>query len=391
MSVDRLLSPNEANFWLMDHTAPMNTVLVVQTRRNLDAAALVRDSAFTLPSAVIGRHQRPRWSTRAEDARSGVIDMIDGDAMTWLAVATDLLHQRVGGPNHPLWRAVVIRHAGGSTLALATNHALTDWRSGLVVADAFLAGRHPGPLEPACEESLPPEVFGDPDSADLIDGWWSAKAGARWEAAGLDRLAGVLPAASPVAVTCLRFSTEDTAAFLARCKAEGVTPNHALMVALRDCLGVRTVALSVDMSRFIHPSPPPGPGLAVSHLFADLADPAVIPEFWGAARAARAAVRDRIKGGAHGDALLILPKVLLQRDMALTGGSADLTITGSPTRASRRPDPDTVMELVLSSPRGGGDIVMLSNFDGRIQLMSSCPAARSVLDLEAIADRMRAA
>lgn len=396
--MDRLLSPNEAKFWLMDYLAPMNCVVVTQTRRRLDAAALMRDSAFTLPAAVIGRHQRPRWSTRPEDARPGVIDQIDGDAMTWLSLAAGMLDQRVGGGDSPLWRAMLVRHRGedaGSTLLLTTNHALTDWRTCLLIADAFIAGRHPGELEPACEELLPPSAYGDPNAAELIDGWWTTKAGARWEAVGLDRLASVLPTASPARIDCLRLSAKETAAFQARCRAESATPNGALAVALRDCLGAGQVAHSVDMNRFIHPAPPPGPGLAVSHIFTDLPAAGDTADFWEAAREVRGAVFEQIRTGRHGDALLILPKVLLQREMALTGGSADLTITGAPTHANPSvgdPDSDTTMRLVLSSARGGGDVVLLSYFDGRLQLMSNCPTTgRPPLDLGVIAARLCAA
>ncbi len=398
--MDRLLSPNEAKFWLMDHAAPMNCVVVTRVRRPLDAAALVRGSAFALPTVVLGRHRRPRWSHRAGDRVPGVIEEVEGAESAWLEVAAGLLERPVGCGAHPNWRAVLIRHgAAGSTLALATNHALTDWRTCLLVTDAFLEGRFPGEIAPACEEMLPPAAYGDPDAAGLIDGWWSERAGARWEAAGLDRLSAALPPASPARFKVALFTAAETAALHARLAAEGVTLNGVVAAVLRDVLGVATVAHSVDMSRFIRPALPPVPGLAVSHLYTPVPPRATMPDVWETAREVRGALFERIQAGAHGDALLILPKVLLAGAIGLTAETADVTITGSPTwksRDSQGATGDIAMQLVLSSARGGGDVVILSYAEGCLQLIAGCPetrppGGRPPLDIAAVADRLRAA
>jgi hypothetical protein len=315
-------------------------------------------------------------------------------------VAADLMEAPTGTAGHPNWRATVVRHdeGGGSTLVMAMNHALTDYRSSLWVADQFIAGRFPGEMTPACEESLPGLAYGDPTAADLIEAWWTSRAGERWEAAGIDRLTAALPPASRARLGCVRFSAEETALFRARCEAEGVTLNGAVAVALRDAVEARTVTHSVDMHRFIRPALPPAPGIAISHIYTDVPDRGSVPDFWEAAREVRSAVFDQIWAGAHGDALLILPKVLLRGELDLTTRVADLTITGSPTYRApgmADPDPDTLMELVLSSARGGGDIVLLSHYQDRLQLLSSCPDAPPTghrrLDLEAVADRLRTA
>lgn len=385
--MDRLLSPNEAKFWLMDQADAMNSVVVTRLARPVDAD-LLGQGAFTLPAIRIGRQGRPRWTGDAGVCTLGLLESRPG--ADWLNVASDLLTRRVGTQGQPLWRAVLIADGGESTIVLAVHHALTDWRSSCWVADHFINGTDPGPLAPAAEELLPPSVFGDHEAADLIEEWWGGRAAALWAAAGLDRLTAALPPAAPSRLHRVLFSELATQTLQDRCQAEGVTLNGAVAVALRDVTGGTRIAHSIDMHRFIRPALAPAPGIAVSHLFTDL--PAT-GEFWETARHVRGALFEAIQRGEHGDALLILPRVLLRGDMAAAGGVAGLTITGFPTLRApgmAAPDPDQVMQLVLSSARGGGDIMILSHDAGRLQLLAGSPLSRPALDLGAVAARLLA-
>src|SRR3546814_5773516 len=88
--MDRLLSPNEAKFCLMDWGAPMNTVIVTRTAAPVDVDAL-RNSGFRLPITVLDRNRRPRW------AASDTVGVVEEEAATdWLAAAERLLDRRVG-------------------------------------------------------------------------------------------------------------------------------------------------------------------------------------------------------------------------------------------------------------------------------------------------------
>src|SRR3546814_14282539 len=111
----------------------------------------------------------------------------------WLAAAERLLDRRVGTEGCPPWRALVLPDAAGSVVLLAVSHALADYRTGLWIAGHFLAGTHPGPLAPACEEALPAALFGPPEAADLTQEGWLTRAARRLEEIGLGRLAAVLP------------------------------------------------------------------------------------------------------------------------------------------------------------------------------------------------------
>ncbi|HEY9568230.1 MAG TPA: hypothetical protein VIR38_09075, partial [Thalassobaculum sp.] len=241
---------------------------------------------------------------------------------------------------------------------------------------------------PACEEALPAALFGHPEAADLIEEWWLTRAAGRWEAIGLERLAAVLPSPAASRFDLVRLSEEETAAFQARCEEEGGSLNGAVATALRDVTGARSVAHAVDMSRFARPPLPHGPGLAVSHVFARNPD----GPFWEAVRDVRTTVFDRIQAGEAGDSLLILPRALLREGGAFNAEPADVTISGFPTY--RRADAlrgEHPMQIVVSSARGGGDVVMLTYDGGRLQLISCCPADGPGLDLGAIAGRLRTA
>lgn len=386
MSAGRLLSPNETKFWLMDLLAPMNSVVVLRCRDALVASALRAPSAFRLPRIIVDTHQRPRWG---EDAAPGVVEeMTASGEDAWLPVAERLTGVRVGTAGHPGWHAVLLHHAQASDLVFAVHHALTDFRTGLWAAHCFLEGADPGPLAPACEDLLPPELFGAPDAESIVEQWWLARASARWEAAGLERLAANLPPPCGTRLELAGLDEAETLAFDLACKREGVTANGAVAVALRDEAGARVVAHSVDLSRFIRPEPDDGPGLAISHAFTPVPD----GDFWETAREVRAALYDAIDSGAAGDQLLILPRALLASGRDAAGVEAPFTLTGAPT-LSRRADAYSRyrMQLVVGSPRAGGGVVILSRDQGRLRLVGSSPSGSPPLPVARVADRLRRA
>ena len=380
--MNRLLSPNETKFWLLDWVAPMNSVAVVQ--RTGARPRRERPVRFSVPVVHLDGQTRPRWG---EPDRPGSFVCEDvAKEEDWLPAAQRLLQVRVGNAGQPPWYAVEQSYPGGTTLLLAVNHALTDWRTSLHVANAFLEDEHPGALSPPCEEMLPSVLFRAADAEALLDSWWSSRAGARWHAIGLDGLTGILPSQGTTRFVLRRLSQEDTTKLQNRCAAEGATLNSALAVALRDTVPVTRVAHSVDMARFIQPPPATGPGLAVSHAFT----PVPPGPFWDSARDNRAELFGQIRDGAVADILLELPRLLL--GAAPTFEPAAITITGAPTVGRRAPrEMDDRMELVVSSARGGGGIVIVSTNRGQLQLIAGTPAGEPDVPLEAVIGKMLAA
>jgi hypothetical protein len=382
----RLLSPNEAKFWLLDWVAPMNCVIVVERTEPFTRTEPPRH--FKLPVAEIDARSRPRW---VEADQPGVITHEAATVETdWLEAATRLLDRRVGSAGHPPWAAIIQHHPDRTTLLLAVNHALTDWRTSLHVAHAFLADADPGPMAPACEEVLPASVFGAADADDLIDAWWSSRASARWHATGLDGLTAILPRADATRFSLQRLSLETTGLIQARCEADGVSLNGAVAIALRDAMGLAAVAHSVGMERFVRPALPAGPGVAVAHVFTPLGP----GPFWDAARDNRAALFTQIRDGAAGDTLLALPRLLLGAEPRYQ--PAVMTITGAPTVGTRgaaeaEAAAGIAMQLVLSSARGGGGIMILSYHRGCLQLIAGTPASLPDVPLQAVIDRLLAA
>lgn len=372
----RLLSPNEAKFWLLDQVAPTNSVVVLQ--RAEGGFPLQPPPGFDLPVARLGRRARPRWTAAT---RPGVMARITLAAEAdWVGVAEDLLDARIGTDDNPPWQAVVADHPGGQTLLLAVSHALTDYRTALAIGRAFAEGTPVGDLAPACEELLPGRVFADAEAGDLIEGWWSDRAGARWEALGLQRLTAILPPASRTQLTLHRYDEAQTARILERCDAEGASLNSALAIALRDAAGTDACAFSVDLSRFIRPALPPGPGMAISHVYADLAP----GEFWESARDNRAVVFERIEGGEAGDSLLILPRLLQRPGTPPEWRRSGLTITGAPTwRAAGEDGYD--QQLVLSAARAGGGVVIPTLWRGQLQLLGCSPEDDVAMPLASLA------
>ena len=377
--MNRLLSPNEAKFWLLDSSAPMNSVVVI---RRAGTVPIAMPRTFAIPEVRPGAHGRPRWG---ESRMPGVLRHVtESSADDWLAVAQELLDVRVGTAGAPPWHAVVLRERESTTLVLAVNHALTDWRTSLVVGHAFLADVHPGDLAPPCEEMLPDGAYGDSDAAGLLDAWWSSRAGARWEALGPERLTAILPPPEPTRFAVRTLGREATGRVHAQCEEEGASLNSALAVALRDVMGLDSVAHAVGMDRFIRPAPPSGPGLAVSHVFTRLER----GEFWEAARENRATLFGEIKVGAAGDALLSLPRLLLKPDTPVAYEKAVMTITGAPTVGAGGSAEDVSMELVVSSARGGGGILIISYDDGCLQLIAGTAGAAAEVPLDAVVERL---
>jgi hypothetical protein len=147
-------------------------------------------------------------------------------------------------------------------------------------------------------------------------------------------------------------------------------------------MGIEAVAHSVDMDRFVRPSPPPGPGLAVAHVFTTLGP----GPFWESARDNRAALFEQIRAGAAGDVLLSLPRLLMGAEPSYQ--PAVMTITGAPTAGTRSDEPDTLMQLVTSSARGGGAILILSWYRDQLQLITGAPAGTPGIPLPALAARL---
>lgn len=375
----RLLSPNEAKFWLLDAAAPMNCVVVI---RRLGLEPIEAPKSFDLPVVEIGMYERPRWS--GGEGRGVLRQRAERSPLDWLAVAQELLDVRVGVAGAPPWHAVALQGSGHVTLVLAINHALTDWRTSLAVGHAFLADRHPGEIAPPCEEMLPDSLYGDPDAGALLDGWWSSRAGVRWEALGLERLTAIMPRPCSTRFKVWTFDREATEQLRARCEEEGASLNAALAVAMRDVMALDTVAHAVGLERFIRPAPPDGPGLAVSHVFTRLPP----GEFWESARQGRETLFEQIKAGAAGDALLPLPKFLLRPDTPPSYEKALMTITGAPTVGTGRPADGISMELVVSSARGGGGILILSYDDGCLQLIAGTTDDQPDVPLPAIVGRL---
>lgn len=360
----RLLSPNETKFWLLDQVAPTNSIVVLQ--RGSAGFPTQAPPGFDIPVARIGRRGRPRWSAATTP---GVIRRVTLTAEAdWVGIAEQLLDARIGTDDNPPWEAVVADHPDGQTLLLAVSHALTDYRTALALGRAFAEGTPVGDLAPACEELLPDRVFGDEDAGALIEGWWSDRAGARWEALGPSRLTAILPPASRTRLTLHRYDEAETARILDRCEAEGASLNSALAIALRDAAGTDACAFSVDLSRFIRPALPAGPGMAISHVHADLAP----GDFWEAARDNRAVVFERIEAGEAGDSLLILPRLLQRPGTPPAWRRSGLTITGAPTwRAAGEDGYD--LQLVLSAARAGGGVVIPTLWRGQLQLLGCSP------------------
>jgi len=377
--VNRLLSPNETKFWLLDAGSPMNCIVVIR-RAGTDEIAIPQ--RFAIPVAECSGKGRPRW---VQSTAPGVLERRrEAGASDWLAVAQELLDVRVGTARVPPWHAVELRGAAHTTLLLAVNHAVTDWRTAVTVGHAFLEDRHPGAMAPACEEMLPDSFYGDPDAGALIDGWWSPRASARWEAVGIDRLISIMPPATPTRFAAHKFDAEATERLTMRCEDEGASLNAVLAVATRDVMGIDSVAHAVGLERFIRPAPPEGPGLAVSHVFTKLDR----GEFWDSARQSRDTLFQEIRNGAAGDALLPLPKFLLKPDTPPSYEKAAMTITGAPTAVAKAVREGIEMELVLSSARGGGNILVLSHDGDCLQLIAGTSAGQPEVPLAAIAERL---
>lgn len=384
--MERLLSPNEAKFWLLDQAAPCNSVVVLQRR---GPPLLAEDApGLALPAARRGRRDRPRWTAAA--APGVVRRRTAAEEAAWLPVAAELLDRRIGTENHPAYAAVVLDQPDGlSTLVLAVSHALTDYRSALHLAHCLADGLPPGDLAPPCEEMLPAHCFGAADAEALVEAWWGDRAGARWQALGSGRLTAVLPPAAPTRLALARLDGAETQRIEARCEAEGVTLNSALAMAVRDVTacegaGLDGIAFSVDLGRFLRPALPDGPGMAISHIFTALAP----GPFWEAARENRAASFAAIEAGEAGDALLVLPRLLLDPRLPPDYREARMTITGAPTWRPRAAGEETEMELVLSGARGGGAVLIPGRWRGRLQLLAAWPEGEAPVDPAALLARL---
>jgi|GEM_PF-876532 len=363
-----LLGPNETKFWLLDTTAPMNLVVVAR----LDVRPAVERSAesrsFSLPLIALGPYNRPRWGPASAE---GTLEVLSGrHPDDWLIEAQRLLQVRIGTQGHPPYHAVLLEHGDRATLLLALSHALFDYRSALMAADAFLEGRDPGSLMPACEELLPPHACSAQDADELIDYWWRREAGIRWEAAGLARLAEALPPPAPTHLASRSLTQAQAADLERRCRDEGVSLANALGIATAGASGERAIAYAVDMARFIEPRPS-GPGLAISHLQAEVPHAA----FWDAARSVRRQLRQGIEAGFAGDRLLDLPRALRQGSLDGIQQNAPASITSAPRSVSSIASDEK--RWVVSSARGGGFVVNPVRTDQGLELLACTQTSES--------------
>ena len=211
---------------------------------------------------------------------------------------------------------------------------------------------------------------------------------ARWEALGLERLTFILPPSGETRFVATTLGREATERVQARCEEEGASLNGALAVAMRDVMGLDSVAHAVGMERFIRPAPPLGRagagGVARLH---QLDAPG---EFWDSRSSPRisATLFEEIKAGAAGDALLSLPPVLLRPDTPLSYDKAVMTITGAPTVGAGELADGISMELVVSSARGGGGILILSYDEGCLQLIGGAAGGQPDVPLAALVERL---
>jgi hypothetical protein len=65
-----------------------------------------------------------------------------------------------------------------------------------------------------------------------------------------------------------------------------------------------------------------------------------------------------------------------------------MTITGAPTASAKARREDIEMELVLSSARGGGNILVLSHDGDCLQLIAGSSADQPEVPLASIAERL---
>lgn len=359
--MDRLLGPNETKFWLLDLTAAMNLVVVVRLASSPAIKGSMGSGDFALPLIVPGPHGRPRLGSVSGE---GAVEVFPGSHRgDWLPEAQRLLQVRLGTQGNPSYHAVLLEHAEGATLLLALSHVVFDYRSALTAADAFLEGRHPGMPMPACEELLSPRAYSAEDADELLDYWWRREAGIRWEEAGLARMTSALPPPTPTHLGSRKIPRAQAEELERRCRNEGVSLANALAIAVAHASGERAITYAIDMARFIEP-PPSGPGLAVSHLQAEVPQGA----FWDAARSVRRQLRQGLEAGLAGDRLLDLPRALRQGSLQGIDQSAPATITGAPRLVSGA-SPDA-SRWVVSSARGGGFVVNPVRTDSGIKLVA---------------------
>ena len=71
----------------------------------------------------------------------------------------------------------------------------------------------------------------------------------------------------PTRFALRRPTQADTTRLQGRGEAEGASLNSVVAIALHDTLRIDVVAHTVDLDRFTTSTLPPGPGLAVTHVF----------------------------------------------------------------------------------------------------------------------------
>ncbi|WP_424216227.1 hypothetical protein ACN20G_29210 (plasmid) [Streptomyces sp. BI20] len=225
------MSPFERLVHVFDRHSPLHFTLVAEFPVPLDAARLRAALA-----AVWERHPLPAARITREPGRAPVLHppaagtppaltLVDGDPAGWRTLAAEEMARRLPTADGALHRAVLLSSADASTLLLTLDHSVADGvGAAVVLADlvAALNGHPPRPLPaPPSRETLfdrlPPPSH-EPLPAPPVPASAPRRA--------LRPFDGVPPHVSTAAL-----DRPSTARLRARCRADGVTVQAALVTA----------------------------------------------------------------------------------------------------------------------------------------------------------------
>lgn len=370
----RLLGPTETKFWLLDVAAPMNVVAALEIDGTFMPSTINALHSGGLPVAICEEGERPFWSENLCHGRVETLSAPD-DPFGWLPEAEALLQMRVGTQGHPAFHARILQGGTKSTILLALNHALADYRAALEIARCLLEGRTLDTGVGTLEELLPEEAFSDPEAGDIIDSWWSQGAAMNWRAAGLDRLVGMFPKPGTTRLKHVAFNAMQSAELDILCQRTGASLNSLAAVAIRDAMGIDEISHAVDMTRALADARQL-PSLAVSHVRTQVpvgASPLDVRETLHARLSAKVAADD----------LLVLPKALNLGRIGASAQPARAGITSAPKglRDHIRPNgaepiPITA-QCVVSAARGGGFVLNIVRKKAQIHLITCLTDADS--------------
>ena len=357
----------------MDVRVPMNVIAIAPLGSHVPHEIMSAARTVRLPSLVVGRQDRPRWTTAGADPLVEAMTVPDPHE-AWIGHAERLLASRVGTEGHPSCRVLVLQGRSNATLLLAMHHALADYRSGLFMLRRLLAGRPAGRLAGPLEDALPESAFGRADAARRLDEWWSQRASLIWAQAGLQRLAANMPAAGSTRIRITWLSAEQTQAIDRQRRHLGMGMNAAIAVAIARAASLDSVSHAIDMTRYLPSWTTEGPGIAISHLYT----PVGAGGFREAARAVQGSLREQMGRGAAGDQLLALPDSLFRGRVDAEAHPEAAGITGVPVQSvAGLPDLPELARLRIESQfaigpaSAGGCVINLFRDHGRLGLIVS--------------------